>query len=143
MTVPEAISALNLSDDVTKTSIKKQFRQSAHMHHPDKSGSAKQFKKIKEAYDLLMKLPIEDIRSQIKIMTPNRTERGKYDPFADPQYNHRSFFQPDNPAIEGYERKLRAKGCVHCSGLGSITKNTRPEMGFLGLETRLCRCQWA
>ncbi|MFZ2494177.1 MAG: DnaJ domain-containing protein [Candidatus Saccharimonadales bacterium] len=142
MTVAEAITALNISDDVTKTNIKKQFRQAAHTHHPDKKGSAKQFERIKEAYDLLMKLSIEDIRSQIKIITPNSAEPGHYDPFADSKYDHRSFFQPDNPRIEGYERKLRAKNCPHCSGIGTITKNTQPEKGFLGLETRLCKCQW-
>lgn len=142
MTIIEAISTLNLSGDVTKASIKKQFRQSAHTHHPDKSGSATEFKKIKAAYDLLIKTPIEDIRSYSKTITSQRSAPGLYDPFNDIEYDHRPFFQPDNPNIEGYERKLRAKGCPHCNGLGFITKNTQPHKGFLGLETRLCKCQW-
>jgi hypothetical protein len=143
MTIPEAISTLNLSDDVTKASIKKQFRQSAHTHHPDKSGSANQFKKIKEAYDLLIKTPLEDIRSYSVTTTPQRSAPGLYDPFTDLEYDHRPFFQPENANIEGYERKLRAKDCPYCNGLGHITKNTQPDKGFLGLETRLCKCQWS
>lgn len=142
MTITEALTVLKLSGDVTKASIKKQFRQAAHTHHPDKSGSASQFKKAKEAYDLLIKTPIEEIRSYRNTITPERSAPGLYDPFIDPEYDHRPFFQPENANIEGYERKLRAKGCPHCNGLGFITKNTQPDKGFLGLETRLCKCQW-
>lgn len=142
MTIPEAITTLNLTGEITKAGIKKQFRQSAHTHHPDKAGSATQFKKVKEAYDLLLKTPIDDIRSYSKVATPKHSAPGIYDPFADLEYDQRPFFQPDNANIEGYERKLRAKGCTHCNGLGFITKNTQPDKGFLGLETRLCKCQW-
>jgi DnaJ-class molecular chaperone len=142
MTVQEAVSALGLSGDITKAAIKKQFRQAAHAHHPDKSGSDKQFKKIKDAYDLLVKTPIDTIRSSTARVVPKRSGTAAYDPFTDAEYSQREFYQPDNPNIEGYERKLRAKGCPHCHGLGSITKNTQPDKGFLGLETRLCRCQW-
>ena len=141
MTIPQAIQALGLKEDVTKVFIKKAYRQAAQTHHPDKSGSADAFKRIKSAYDLLMKTSIEDIRAAAKVYsTP--THNKAYDPFTDVQYHDRHFFKPDNPQTEGFERASRARGCSYCHGIGTITKNTDPSKGFLGLETRLCRCQW-
>lgn len=142
MTILEAILALNMSGDITKDGIKKHFRHAAHTHHPDKSGSDSQFKRIKDAYDLLMKTPIDTIRSSTLQLVPKPSKTALYNPFADDEYLNRKFFKPNNPNIENYERKLRARGCPHCHGLGTITKNIRPDKGFLGRETRLCKCQW-
>lgn len=142
MTIADAIKTLELAGPVTKAAIKKAFRRAAHIHHPDKRGSAEVFAKAKQAYDTLMALSPDELDSLQPVASP-AAAAASYDPFADPNYSRRHFFTPDNPRVEGFERKLRAHGCPHCHGIGTITHNTRPEKGFLGLETRLCRCQWA
>ena len=142
MTIKEAVAHLNLPANITKADIKKAYRLSAQVDHPDKKGTAEAFRRTKQAYDLLMKTPLDDIRQTIKQATKQKSTKTSYDPFADPDYDRRNFFQPDNPKIEGLERSIRAGNCPHCHGLGYITKNTDPNRGFLGLETRLCKCQW-
>lgn len=142
MTIKQAIAQLKLTGSVTKADIKKAYRQSAQASHPDKKGTAEAFKRTKKAYDLLMKTPLDDIRQIIKQKSTQKKSSATYDPFTDPEYSNRSFFQPDNPKIEGLERSIRARNCPHCHGLGYITKNTDTSRGFLGLETRLCKCQW-
>lgn len=138
MTIQQCLSLLEVDGTPTKAAIKKAFRQAALKYHPDKRGSDKQFIKIKEAYDNLMSLPSDEL---VKYQIQDSPD-GKYDPFDDLDYKKRIFFTPDNPATEGFERKVRAKGCPYCGGYGFKTKNTDPSKGFMGRETRLCKCQW-
>lgn len=138
MTIEQCLDLLEVDGKPTKSSIKKAFRLAAIKHHPDKRGSDKQFIQIKEAYDILIALSTEELARYQK----QTSSSGLYDPFDDFDYNSRVFFTPDNPATEGFERKIRAKGCPHCNGYGFKTKNTDPSKGFIGRETRLCRCQW-
>lgn len=46
---------LELQPSCAKEDIKKAFRKLAHIHHPDKGGSATKFKEILEAYQYLEK----------------------------------------------------------------------------------------
>lgn len=142
MTTAESLKILEITGTPTKAAIKKAFRKAALQHHPDARGTNQRFIAIKTAYDTLMSLSSEELaHHQLARATPNTG--GQYDPFADPDYDKRTFFMPENPATEGYERKLRAKSCPHCKGYGVITKNINPSKGFLGRERRLCKCQWA
>lgn len=140
MTIDTCLTLLGIKGKPTKTAVKRAFRQAALKHHPDKRGTDSQFIQIKTAYDTLMALSADELtKHEVRETTPSDT----YDPFTDPDYNKRVFFEPENPNTEGFERKLRAKGCPHCDGYGFMTKNTDPSKGFLGRERRLCKCQWA
>lgn len=139
MTATEYLRLLGIADKPTKAAIKRAFRQAAPRHHPDAKGTDKDFIKLKKAYDRLMSLSDDEL-ARLNVAKPDLG--GRYDPFNDPDYNSRVFFSPDNPATEGFERKLRARGCPHCRALGHVTKNVDPAKGFMGRETRLCRCQW-
>jgi DnaJ-class molecular chaperone len=145
MTIEASLTVLQLDSSPTRTDIKRAFRKAALEYHPDVRGSDVAFIQIKEAYDALMELSddaLARIRQTPKYATQASNTTGSYDPFADPYYDERHFAQPDNPATEGFERQLRAKGCPHCGGFGFITKNIHPEKGFLGRERRFCKCQW-
>lgn len=142
MTIEACLAILDIQETPTKTVIKKAFRKAARLHHPDTRGSDAQFIKVKLAYDTLMSATSEEL-SQYPKPVQKTTASGRYDPFTDPDYASRQFFVPENPATEGFERKLRAKNCPHCGGYGFVTKNTNPAKGFAGRETRLCKCQWA
>lgn len=48
-------AVLQINRNCTKDEIKKAFYKLAHIHHPDKGGDEKEFKKINEAYQYLMK----------------------------------------------------------------------------------------
>ena len=139
MTIEESLKLLNINEKPTKTAIKKAFRQAATKYHPDKQGSSEEFIKIKVAYDTLMATSTDKL-TQYKVYSADNQE--KYDPFMDLDYDSREFFEPESPATEGFERKLRAKGCKHCGEFGFVTKNVDPSKGFLGRERRLCKCQW-
>lgn len=141
MTINECLKLLDITGKPTKTAVKKAFRQAALKHHPDTRGSDKEFIHIKVAYDTLMALSADELERHSGHGTTTITST--YDPFNDPDYDKRVFFTPENPNTEGFERKLRAKGCPHCDGYGFITKNTDPSKGFMGRERRLCKCQWA
>lgn len=140
MTIDACLKTLGITGKPTKTAVKKAFRQAALRHHPDARGSDSEFIRIKTAYDTLMALSAEELAKYGTRETPPAS--GHYDPFNDPDYDKRAFFEPDNPNTEGFERKLRAKGCPHCGGYGFVTKNTDPSKGFMGRERRLCKCQW-
>ena len=140
MTIDACLKTLGITGKPTKTAVKKAFRQAALRHHPDARGSDSEFIRIKTAYDTLMALSAEELAKYGTRKSPPAS--GHYDPFNDPDYNRRIFFEPDNPNAEGFERKLRAKGCPHCGGYGFVTKNTDPSKGFMGRERRLCKCQW-
>lgn len=142
MTITDSLKLLGLSGAPTKVTLKKAFRKAALKYHPDTRGSNAQFIAIKTAYDTLMALSAEELSVCVPVKNTTRTTE-HYDPFDDIHYSERTFFEPDKPAAEGYERKLRAKNCKHCGGFGFVTKNTDPAKGFLGRERRLCRCQWA
>lgn len=141
MTIPDCLKLLELSGTPTKAAIKKAFRKAALKYHPDTRGSNTQFIAIKTAYDMLLSLSAEGL-AQYTPVTPSTHASGHYDPFSDAAYDQRLFFQPDNPATEGFERKLRAKNCPYCDGYGFVIKNTNPSKGFIGRERRLCKCQW-
>lgn len=139
MTIKESLEILEITGKPTKAAVKRAFRQAALKHHPDKKGSSKTFQRVKKAYDTLIALSKEELD---KYSVPVKPAANIYDPFEDPFYSERVFFTPDNPALEGFERKVRANNCPYCGSLGFFTKNTAPEKGFMGLERRLCRCQW-
>lgn len=132
--------ALGLSANASLTEAKRAFRTLAQAQHPDKkSGSTAAFLKLQKAYESVIK-DIKDRSPTQKRHTVSTTS--SYDPFTDSDYDQRIFFEPDSPRTEGFERTVRAKGCPYCGGIGKITKNIHPEKGFMGRETRLCRCQW-
>lgn len=142
MTIESCLQLLHLTSTPTKAAIKRAFRQAALAYHPDTKGSDEEFIKIKHAYDTLMKLDDNALKRYRPPATSSTYQsNGSYDPFCDPEYEHRTFFMPDKK-LEGFERAAHAKRCTICHGLGYITKNTAPEKGFLGLERRLCKCQW-
>jgi DnaJ-class molecular chaperone len=140
MTIDACLTLLGIKGKPTRAAVKKAFRQAALKHHPDKRGTDTEFIRIKTAYDTLMALSAEELAKYEALETPPPS--GHYDPFIDSDYNIRTFFEPDNPNVEGFERKLRARGCPHCGGYGFVTKNTDPAKGFMGRERRLCKCQW-
>lgn len=142
MTIEACLKLLGVTDKPSKTAIKKAFRQAALKHHPDKRGTDTEFIRVKTAYDTLMALSNDELARYTAPPQPANSS-GNYDPFDDPDYEKRVFFQPENQLAEGFERKLRAKNCPHCGGYGFVTKNTDPSKGFLGRERRLCKCQWA
>ena len=140
MTIDACLKTLSITGKPTKAAIKKAYRQAALKHHPDARGSDNEFIRIKTAHDTLMALSAEELaKYDVRAAPP---PSGRYNPFTDPDYDKRVFFEPENPNAEGFERKLRAKGCPHCDGYGFVTKNTNPAKGFMGRERRLCKCQW-
>lgn len=139
MTDTECLQLLGVVGKPTKTAVKKAFRLAALQFHPDIQGSDKEFIRLRAAYDQLIALKSDEL-ARLEVVS---VVGSKYDPFVDLNYSKRQFFIPDNPATEGFERGLRARGCSHCRGMGYITKNTDPARGFMGRERRLCRCQWA
>ena len=54
MIYTEAITILHVKHGTSKEEVKKAFFKLAHIHHPDKGGSATKFVEIKKAYDFLM-----------------------------------------------------------------------------------------
>lgn len=48
-------AVLQINRNCTKEDIRKAFLKLARVHHPDKGGDEKEFKKINEAYQYLMK----------------------------------------------------------------------------------------
>ncbi|NCU30920.1 J domain-containing protein [Candidatus Saccharibacteria bacterium] len=139
MNTLDCLQLLGINSKPTKAVIKKAFRQAALNYHPDTKGTDKEFIHLKSAYDKLMALTSEELAN---IPFSGSDHIAQYNPFNDSLYNERVFFQPDNPATEGFERKLRARGCPYCSGMGYVTKNTDPSKGFIGRERRYCKCQW-
>lgn len=140
MSPADCLRLLGVSGKPTKIAIKKAFRQAALRYHPDSTnGSDKEFIRLRTAYEKLLTLKSDELA----IIQPTDTSSPTpYDPFADPNYSDQIFFEPENSALEGFERSLRAKGCAICRGVGFITKNTSPGKGFLGRERRYCKCQW-
>ncbi len=142
MRIDTYITTLGITGKLSKATVKKAFRQAALKYHPDTKGSDAEFIKIKAAYDALIALSNDELAKH-ESHAETAPQSGKYDPFLDPDYDKRVFFEPENLRTEGFERKLRAKNCPHCGGYGFITKNTDPSKGFMGRERRLCKCQWA
>lgn len=50
----EALRTLNLELDACDTQIRTAYRRLAAQHHPDRGGDAAQFRRVREAYELLM-----------------------------------------------------------------------------------------
>jgi len=144
MTIRDCLALLDIRDTPTKIVIKKAFRHAALQKHPDKNGSDAEFKKLKAAYDTLMSYSDEELVRYSKknsSATPRAT-KGAYDPFEDPDYDERVFFEPENPRTAQFEQYIRAKGCRHCKGLGYMSKIMDPKNAFLSRERRRCKCQW-
>lgn len=51
----EVLKLFELKPGFTDDQLKTAYRRLAHKHHPDKGGSAENFKNIKEAHDFLLK----------------------------------------------------------------------------------------
>jgi hypothetical protein len=51
----DALKVLGIKGDITAEAVKKAYRQLAKRHHPDVGGDAEQFRRVNEAYQLLMK----------------------------------------------------------------------------------------
>lgn len=143
MNTSDCLRLLSIEGTPTKIVVKKAFRKAALRYHPDTRGSNVDFIRIKTAYDTLMALSSEELARISPIKNTPSVPGNHYDPFSDPDYGSHVFFEPENPATEGFERKLRAKHCPYCHELGFITKNVDPSKGFMGRERRLCKCQWA
>ena len=50
----DALSVLGLDASATQDVIKQAFRQLVKQHHPDVGGSAESFRRVNDAYQLLM-----------------------------------------------------------------------------------------
>lgn len=51
----EALQQIELPADADWQMVKRRYRQLAAMHHPDKGGDPEQFKRIREAYEILQR----------------------------------------------------------------------------------------
>lgn len=139
---------LGLSRSATNDDIRRAYRRMAKRNHPDKGGNAEHFKLIKTAYDVLRRTTSRrDYDSNLPLVyqappQPKATEP-VYDPFSDPDYHRRAFFQPKIKKLEGFERSERARGCPICSGSGILRKSMShdPRQAFASLEERYCQCQ--
>lgn len=141
MTIRECLELLEIRDTPTKIVIKKAFRRAALQHHPDKRGSSAAFQKIKLAYDTLIAKTDDELAWYAKKQSAT-AESGIYDPFDDPDYEDRDFFEPERLRTADFERSARAKGCHHCDGRGFMTKIMDPSRGYISKEKRWCKCQW-
>ena len=54
--INEAYEALDISPGATQEEIRKAYKEAARKNHPGKGGSDAAFQKVKESYDLLLKL---------------------------------------------------------------------------------------
>jgi hypothetical protein len=54
--VAMALRVLGLPLDADAAKIRREWRRLAHLHHPDHGGDATMFRKLREAYALLVKL---------------------------------------------------------------------------------------
>lgn len=161
---------LGVAHSATAAEIKKAYHALANQYHPDKkSGAEKEFKKIKEAYETLKdtikrtsydsqikksSFPKNNLRNQktrnqeaaslwfTKKKTETREEELKRI-FHDPYYTTHHYFTPRYRKLEVQERAKRARSidCKICGGKGFVRYNLRPELGAIGIEERLCRCQ--
>lgn len=162
---------LEVNHSATTAEIKKAYHTLASKYHPDKkSGNEKEFKKIKEAYETLsdtIKRTSYDSKMKISTSSFSRDKRdtekagAQKDPlwftkkktetreqelkriFHDPYYTTHHYFTPRYRKAEDQERAKRAKSidCKICGGKGFVRYNLRPELGSIGIEERLCRCQ--
>lgn len=56
MNIQEALEILHVSIDIKENEIKAKYKKLVMKYHPDKNnGDSRQFLKIKEAYDILLK----------------------------------------------------------------------------------------
>lgn len=141
MTYTNDLRTLGIRNRPTKAAIKQAFRDAAKKYHPDAQGEDADFIRLKKAYDSLMRLSLDEL-SRISSPAAADGRSDSYDPFEDLDYDRRVFFEPSHPNSESVERRFRARNCPFCHGLGSVTKNTNPSLGFMGRERRFCRCQW-
>lgn len=137
---------LGVNQTATTAEIKKAFRVKAHELHPDKGGSKGDFERLKVAYETLIdskKRADYDKSLPVVSFDVSREKWRMYDPFDDPLYDKRKFFQPSHPNIEGMERHERAidRHCHKCYGMGSLTRLVNPDEGYFGIQERLCGCQ--
>lgn len=58
--ISEKIKILGLTYPFTKGELKHNFRQLVLVHHPDKGGTEENFIRIKDAYDILLSMGLED-----------------------------------------------------------------------------------
>lgn len=149
---------LGVEPTASLTDIKKAYRLKAHILHPDKGGHKLDFEALKTAYETLCS-PVQRAAYDRLIVTTrvpsfgdntnqavsSQSSRGwrNYDPFHDPLYDSRAFFQPSHPNVEGMERHERAeeRHCTQCHGMGRLTRLVYPDEGFFGIQERLCGCQ--
>lgn len=162
---------LHVNHSATPAEIKKAYHMLASTYHPDKkTGDEKEFKKIKEAYDTLSDtIKRTSYDSKMKITTSSFSRNKSYakktsvqeNPlwfikqksetreqelqriFHDPYYTTHHYFTPRYRKLEDQERAMRARSidCKICGGKGFVRYNLRPELGSIGIEERLCKCQ--
>ena len=60
----DACKVLGVSDDAEKDTIKKTYHKLALKHHPDKGGDAETFRKVSEAYRLLMEYDTANVEDE-------------------------------------------------------------------------------
>jgi len=61
LSIREARKILDLDTSASASEIKIRFRELAKKHHPDRGGDAHEFNRIREAYDVLVNTPVDDI----------------------------------------------------------------------------------
>ncbi len=150
--------SLDITKNASESEIKKAYHRLAAKFHPDKGGSETKFEEIKQAYDVLsdakkrtaydVSLLHISLAQKIK-KTAKREEHQETREeelkwiFNDSNYQRHFFFQPKYKKTEDSERSKRAKEkqCRICHGSGFVRYNTQPELGFIGIEERLCSCQ--
>jgi DnaJ-class molecular chaperone len=54
MTSPEAFRIMGLGHTATRKEAKEAFRMYAMIRHPDRGGTAEQFRELKEAFDIVL-----------------------------------------------------------------------------------------
>lgn len=84
MDIEEALNTLDIPPFVTKSEIKKRYKELASLYHPDKSNDTDKMSAINSAYETLMEY-IENFRysfdsSEISKQLPYQAHKEKFKP---------------------------------------------------------------